>query len=68
MMTHMCIDSTTRAAAELGYQPILVEDTTATCDLEYNGETVDAKMFKLHIFQHYQTSASVTTTSEFLTK
>ncbi|MCT1926799.1 cysteine hydrolase family protein [Staphylococcus pasteuri] len=68
MMTHMCIDSTTRAAAELGYQPILVEDTTATCDLEYNGETVDAKNVQTAYISALSNFASVTTTSEFLTK
>ena len=42
MMTHMCIDSSTRAAAELGYQPILVADATATRDLQFAGQITAA--------------------------
>jgi nicotinamidase-related amidase len=39
MMTHMCVDATARAAADLGFQIIVVEDACATCDLTY-GDTV----------------------------
>lgn len=39
MMTHMCVDATTRAAADFGFQVIVVEDACATRDLKY-GETV----------------------------
>ncbi len=46
-MTHICIDSGTRAAKELGYQPILIGDATATRDLNHNGKTVKPKMYKL---------------------
>jgi nicotinamidase-related amidase len=39
MMTHMCVDATARAAADLGYKTIVVEDACATRDLKY-GDTV----------------------------
>jgi nicotinamidase-related amidase len=39
MMTHMCVDATARAAADLGFQIIVAEDACATCDLTY-GDTV----------------------------
>ena len=39
MMTHMCVDATVRAAADLGFQVLLAEDACATRDLKY-GETV----------------------------
>jgi nicotinamidase-related amidase len=39
MMTHMCVDATTRAASDLGFQVIIAEDACATRDLKY-GETV----------------------------
>lgn len=39
MMTHMCVDATARAAADLGFQVIVAEDACATRDLQY-GETV----------------------------
>ncbi|PIT25272.1 isochorismatase [Snodgrassella alvi] len=42
MMTHMCVDSTTRCAAELGYQPILIADACATRSLEFNGTITQA--------------------------
>jgi nicotinamidase-related amidase len=38
MMTHMCVDATARAAADLGFQVIVAEDACATRDLQY-GET-----------------------------
>jgi nicotinamidase-related amidase len=42
MMTHMCIDTTTRAAADLGFRCTLVADACATKDLTFNGRTVNA--------------------------
>ena len=42
MMTHMCIDTTVRAAADLGFQCIVVGDATATKDLTYGSVTVPA--------------------------
>jgi nicotinamidase-related amidase len=41
MMTHMCVDATARAAADLGYKIIVAEDACATRDLKY-GDTVIA--------------------------
>ncbi|PJR08819.1 cysteine hydrolase family protein [Sinorhizobium meliloti] len=41
-MTHMCIDATSRAAADLGYNTTIVEDACATRDVEFNGKTVSA--------------------------
>lgn len=66
MMTHMCIDSTTRAAAELGYNPILIEDATATRDLEYNNQTVDAKQVQLSFISALQAFAQVESTDSYL--
>ena len=65
MMTHMCIDSTTRAAAELGYEPILIEDITATCNLEYNGQMAEAKDVQNAFISALSNFAVVTTTTEF---
>jgi nicotinamidase-related amidase len=39
MMTHMCVDATARAAADLGYKILVAEDACATRDLKY-GDTV----------------------------
>jgi nicotinamidase-related amidase len=43
MMTHMCIDATTRAAADLGFQCTLAHDACATRDLSFGGSKVAAK-------------------------
>jgi nicotinamidase-related amidase len=42
MMTHMCIDTTTRAAADLGFQCTLAHDACATRALNFGGATVAA--------------------------
>ena len=42
MMTHMCVDTTTRAAFDLGFSCSLAHDACATRDLEHNGKTVCA--------------------------
>ncbi len=41
-MTHMCIDTTTRAAFDLGYKCSVVSDACATRDLEFNNQLVKA--------------------------
>lgn len=42
MMTHMCVDTTTRAAFDLGFTCHLAHDACATRDLAHDGKTVDA--------------------------
>jgi nicotinamidase-related amidase len=42
-MSHMCIDATTRAAFDLGFECTVVEDACATRNLEFNGKTVAAE-------------------------
>ncbi len=42
-MSHMCIDATTRAAADSGLECVLVHDTCATRDLEFQGRTIPAQ-------------------------
>ena len=43
MMTHMCVDATARAAADLGFQVIVAEDACATRDLKYDDTTIPAE-------------------------
>jgi nicotinamidase-related amidase len=40
MMSHMCIDSTTRAAFDLGFDCTVAEDACTTKNLEFNGKIV----------------------------
>lgn len=42
MMTHMCIDTTVRAAFDLGFQCTLAHDACATRDLAFGGATIPA--------------------------
>jgi len=41
-MSHMCIDATTRAAFDLGFNCIVVEDACATKDLTFKGQAIKA--------------------------
>lgn len=43
MMTHMCIDTTVRAAMDQGYSVAVAAKGCATKDLELNGETIPAE-------------------------
>ncbi|HRR78249.1 MAG TPA: cysteine hydrolase family protein [Ruminococcus sp.] len=43
MMTHMCVDTTVRAAMDHGYKVDVVADACATMDLELNGEVIPAE-------------------------
>jgi nicotinamidase-related amidase len=38
----MCIDATTRAAADLGFECVVAHDACATTDVEFNGAKVPA--------------------------
>ncbi len=42
MMTHMCIDSTTRAASDLGFNNIVIYDGCATRDLTIADHTISS--------------------------
>ncbi len=41
-MSHMCIDATTRAAFDLGFNCIIAEDACATRDLSFKGKAIKA--------------------------
>lgn len=43
MMTHMCVDSTVRAAFDHGFRSVLISDACATIDLSYGDVTVPAE-------------------------
>lgn len=43
MMTHMCVDAGTRAAADLGFECLLAADACATRDLTFGPEKVAAR-------------------------
>ncbi len=43
MMSHMCIDTTTRACMDYGIKVTLLEDACATKNLAFNGKTIPAQ-------------------------
>jgi len=43
MMTHMCVDATTRAAVDLGFKVVVAEDACATRALTYTGTIIPAE-------------------------
>jgi nicotinamidase-related amidase len=47
MMTHMCVDTSVRAAADMGFACSLAEDACATKDLAFNGAKVDSQSVQL---------------------
>jgi len=42
MMSHMCVDATARAAADLGFKVIVAEDACATRDLKFEDTLIPA--------------------------
>lgn len=66
-MSHMCVDSTTRAAAELGYKTTVVEDACATRDLEFRGQIVPAALVHASLMSALAFAfGAVVTTEEYV--
>ena len=66
MMTHMCVDTTTRAAFDLGFDVQVAIDATATKALTFAGHTVPAEQVKTTVaaalhgtFAQVQTTATI---------
>ncbi|SOU86786.1 cysteine hydrolase family protein [Tenacibaculum dicentrarchi] len=69
MMTHMCVDATTRASKDHGFECIVIGDACATKNLQINNEIVNANNVQksfLGALNYYY--SSVITTKEFLSK
>jgi nicotinamidase-related amidase len=67
MMTHMCVDATTRAAKDYGFNCILIGDACATKDLEINGIVIKAEYVQnsfLSALNYFY--SSVKTTNQYL--
>ena len=66
-MTQMCIDTTTRAAFDLGFNCRVIDDACATRDLEFNGCRVRAAEVQLAFMAALSAPfARVSSTREFL--
>ncbi|SOS48564.1 Uncharacterized isochorismatase family protein YddQ (fragment) [Tenacibaculum dicentrarchi] len=69
MMTHMCVDATTRAAKDFGFECTVISDACATKNLEINNETVKAKEVQkafLGALNYYY--STILTSEKFLTE
>ena len=65
MMTHMCVDTTVRAAADLGFTCSLAGDACATKDLQFLDERVAARDVQLaYLAGLHGTFAAVKTAQE----
>jgi len=66
-MSHMCIDATSRAAADFGYNTVIVHDACATRDLEFKGTMIPAAQVHAAFMAGLAFAyGKVTTTAEFL--
>lgn len=66
MMTHMCVDTTVKAAKDYGYNITLILDGSTTKDLEWNGDKVSASTVQsVYMASLNQKFATVTLSTEF---
>lgn len=66
-MSHMCIDSTSRAAVDHGYKTTIVHDACATCDLNFGCVIVPAAQVHAAFMAALSFAyGRVTTTSDYL--
>lgn len=67
MMSHMCIDTSVRAARTYGYETTLLHDACATRDLQWNGTPIPAAtVHTAFMAALHGAFANVRTTEEFL--
>ncbi|WP_353173032.1 cysteine hydrolase family protein [Acinetobacter rudis] len=66
MMTHMCVDATTRAALELGYETVVVSDATATKSLQFSEHAVDAQTVQYTLLAALQMISELSLTQDVL--
>ncbi len=66
MMTHMCVDATTRAAVDLGFQVIVAEDACATRDLRFGDSVVPADHVHKAFLAALKSYGQVMTTEQVL--
>ncbi|BBE15973.1 isochorismatase [Aquipluma nitroreducens] len=66
-MSHMCVDTTTRAATDLGYSCTLIADACATRDLVFNDQKVKAADVQIAYMAALNgTFAQVISTDQFM--
>lgn len=66
MMTHMCLEGATRAAADYGFSCTVIHDACATRDIRFGGEKVKARDVHLATLSALSAYAKVISAEEFL--
>jgi nicotinamidase-related amidase len=66
MMTHMCVEAAIRAAADLGFETMLIHDACATRDLIFEDEVISARDVHLSTLSTLRAYAKILSTREFL--
>jgi len=66
MMTHMCVDATARAAADIGFQVIVAADACATRDLKYGDTIIPAEHVHKAFLAALKSYGQVMTTDEVI--
>ncbi|MBN1305434.1 MAG: cysteine hydrolase [Anaerolineales bacterium] len=68
MMTHMCVDATVRAAADLGFSVLIASDACATRSLDFANTIIPAEHVHKAFLAALQTYGRVMTTEEILAR
>lgn len=67
MQTHMCVEAATRAAYDLGFNCIVIEDACATRDLKFKDKIIKAEdVHYSTVSALNRTYATILTTEEFI--
>jgi nicotinamidase-related amidase len=66
MQTHMCVEAATRAASDLGFKCILIQDACATKDVKFGDKVIKAEDVHYSTLATLKNYAKVETTSEYL--
>lgn len=66
MMTHLCVDATVRAAADLGFEVIIVKDACATRALTYDNVTAPAAHVQAAFMTAFKSYGTIMTTEEVI--
>ncbi len=66
MMTHMCLEAATRAAADYGFSCTVIHDACATRDVRFGGEIIKARDVHLATLSALTAYARVISAEEFL--
>jgi len=68
MMTHMCVDATARAAADLGIEVLVVADACATRDLRFGEALIPAEHVHKAFLAALQSYGEVLTTEQVIVR